>query len=76
MDGHRPDIVAVNSAKTLAAMEDRKEILPKDILRVASMAIGFRTRREGFEEPATAKEVQNAFELALKEKGLINAPPS
>ncbi len=74
MDGHRPDIVAINSAKTLAAMEGRKEVLPRDILRVASMAIGFRTRREGFEEPATDKEIQTTFELALKEKGLLDAP--
>ena len=69
MDGHRPDIVIVNSAKTLAAFERRREASVEDILRVAKMAIGFRTRREGFEEPATEREIQSAFEAALKEKG-------
>ena len=73
IDGHRPDIVVVNSAKTLAAMNGRKEVSPEDVLRVASMAVGFRTRREGFEEPATPAEIQESFESALKEKGLIYA---
>jgi len=76
MDGHRPDIVIVNSAKTLAALEGRREVSVEDILRVAKMAIGFRTRREGFEEPATGEEIQMAFETALKEKGLIDAGTS
>jgi Mg-chelatase subunit ChlI len=73
IDGHRPDIVIVNSAKTLAALEGRKEVSVSDILGVAKMAIGFRTRREGFEEPATADEIMDTFEAVLKEKGLINA---
>jgi len=76
MDGHRPDIVIVSSAKTLAALEGRKEVSVNDILRVAKMAIGFRTRREGFEEPATAGEIQSTLEGALKEKGLMYASTS
>jgi Mg-chelatase subunit ChlI len=73
IDGHRPDIVAVNSAKTLAAMNGRKEVSSEDVLQVASMAVGFRTRREGFEEPATPAEIQESFGSALKEKGLTYA---
>ena len=76
VDGHRPDIVAVNSAKTLAALEGRKEVSVMDILRVSKMAIGFRTRREGFEEPATIGEIDNAFGTALKEKGFTDAHAS
>jgi Mg-chelatase subunit ChlI len=76
MDGHRPDIVVINSAKTLAALEGRREVSVEDVLRVARMAIGFRTRREGFEEPATAGEIQGAFVAALKEKGLVDANAS
>ncbi len=75
IDGHRPDIVIVNSAKTLAAMNGEKEVSSEDVLQVASMAVGFRTRREGFEEPATPAEIQESFGSALKEKGLTYAQP-
>jgi magnesium chelatase subunit I len=70
IDGHRPDIVTVRAAKTLAALEDRRAVTADDLLRVASMAIGFRTRREGFEEPATREQVSDAFAGALQEKGV------
>ncbi len=70
IDGHRPEIVAINSAKTLAALEGRQEVAPDDLLRVAEMAIGFRTRRGGFEEPATPDEIRGSFKSNLKDKGL------
>ncbi len=61
IDGHRPDIVMVRAAKTLAAFERLPEVIAENVLRVAQMAIGFRTRQGGFEEPATAEEVEEAF---------------
>jgi Mg-chelatase subunit ChlI len=70
IDGHRPDIVTVRAAKTLTALEDRQEVTADDLLRVASMAIGFRTRREGFEEPAGRQQVSDAFANSLQEKGV------
>ena len=71
IDGHRPDIVTIRAAKTLAAFEGREEVTPSDILQVAEMAIGFRTRREGFDEPATPEEVRKAFTAALSAKRLV-----
>jgi len=68
IDGHRPDIVAVRTAKTLAAFKGLMEVTEEDILHVAQMAIGFRTRRGGFEEPATAEEVEEAFTIAMSRK--------
>jgi Mg-chelatase subunit ChlI len=68
IDGHRPDIVTVRAAKTLAAFEGLTEVTAEDVLRVAQMAIGFRTRRGGFEEPATAEEVEEAFAMAMSRK--------
>jgi Mg-chelatase subunit ChlI len=68
IDGHRPDIVAVRTAKTLAAFKGLMEVTAEDILHVAQMAIGFRTRRGGFEEPATAEEVEEAFTMAMSQK--------
>jgi len=68
IDGHRPDIVMVRAAKTLAAFEGLTEVTAENVLRVAQMAIGFRTRQGGFEEPATAEEVEEAFTIIRGQK--------
>jgi Mg-chelatase subunit ChlI len=70
IDGHRPDIVIVRAARTLAAFEGRIEVTPEDILRVAPMAVGVRTRREGFEEPATEEQVLHSFTTTFEAKGV------
>jgi len=66
VDGHRPDIVMVRSAKALAALEGRKEASGQDIVRVAGMALSHRTRRGGFEEPAKPEQIKTAFDQALQ----------
>jgi len=65
VDGHRPDIVTTASAKALAAFNGRAEVLPQDVLAVAEMAQGHRTRRGGAEEPATSEEIRSAFTKAF-----------
>lgn len=65
IDGHRPDIVTARAAKTLTAFEEKQEVTVDTLLKVAKMAIGFRTRRSGFEEPATLEEVDDAFKNAI-----------
>lgn len=65
VDGHRPDIVATASAKALAAFNERTEVLPEDIMGVAEMAQGHRTRRGGAEEPASSEEIKGAFAKAF-----------
>jgi len=66
VDGHRPDIVMVRSAKALAALEGRKEVSREDIFRVAGMALSHRTRRGGFEEPAKPEQIKAAFDQVLQ----------
>jgi len=66
VDGHRPDIAAVRAAKALAALEGRTRVEPGDILRVAVMAVGYRTRGGGFEEPARPEEIREAFKVAME----------
>jgi len=68
VDGHRPDIATVRAAKTLSALEGHREVAFNEILRVAGMAIGFRTRRGGFEEPATVKEIEETFTKIANEQ--------
>lgn len=65
IDGHRPDIVTARAAKTLTAFEEKQAVTVDTLLKVAKMAIGFRTRRSGFEEPATLEEVDDAFKNAI-----------
>ena len=67
--------VPISSSSARPRLFDgRKEVTVFDILRVAEMAVGFRTRREGFEEPAAPEEVRRVFTAALREKGLMEAP--
>jgi Mg-chelatase subunit ChlI len=66
VDGHRPDISTVRTAKALAAFEGRTTVSPEDIRRVSVMAVGYRTRGFGFEEPATPAEVRDTFRSVLQ----------
>ena len=61
VDGHRPDISTVRAGKALAALEGRRTVSPGDVQRVAVMAVGYRTRGFGFEEPAKPAEVRDIF---------------
>jgi len=67
VDGHRPDIITMKAAKTLAALEGRSEVIPEDILKCTLLALGHRTRNLGLEDPATPQQVQEAFESFLGE---------
>ncbi len=68
VDGHRPDIVTAKSAKALAAFNRRTEVSSEDVLAIAEMAQGHRTRRGGAEEPATSEEIKSAFTETLMPK--------
>jgi magnesium chelatase subunit D len=61
VDGHRPDISAIRASKTLASLEGRSEVEWGDVMRVAIMAVGHRTRGFGFEEPAKQEEIRETF---------------
>ncbi len=67
VDGHRPDIIIMRAAKTLAAFEEKKEVTQEAILKVAEMTLSHRTRRGGFEEPASPEEIHKVFSAALEE---------
>jgi Mg-chelatase subunit ChlI len=66
LDGHRADIATIRAAKTLSALEERTSVTTSDILRVANMAVGFRTRAGGFEEPAKPEQIREIFSEALR----------
>jgi len=66
VDGHRPDISTIRASKALAAFEERKAVTVEDVMRVAIMAVGYRTRGFGFEEPAKPEEIRETFVDALR----------
>jgi len=66
-DGHRPDISIMRSAKTLVAFEGRSKVSPNDVLRVAVMGLGHRTRKGGLEEPASRERILEAFTEGIKQ---------
>jgi Mg-chelatase subunit ChlI len=66
VDGHRPDIVIMKTAKTLAAFHDRLTVEANDILECSYLAISHRTRNYGMDPPASEDQVREEFEKALE----------
>lgn len=46
VDGHRGDIIMMKAAKTLAAFDNRKEVLKSDVETAAELALPHRMRRQ------------------------------
>ena len=67
VDGVRPDIVIVKTARTLAAFENKKAVTVEHVAKAAELALKHRTREGGFLEPATSQEISNALSMKLKE---------
>ncbi len=67
VDGVRPDIVIAKAAATLAAYENRKNVILKDVVLATELALGHRTREGGFLEPATPDDIRQAIEKKAQE---------
>ena len=50
VDGHRADITVIKAAITLAAFEDRTDVIIEDIKNAAKLVLPHRMRRRPFEE--------------------------
>jgi len=61
VDGQRPDIVMVKTARALAAVEGRPEVIEEDVLLAAELALNHRTRDGGLLDPPDAEEILSAF---------------
>ena len=66
VDGQRPDIVIVKTARTIAAMNQRTMVEENDILLSAEFTLTHRTRDGGLLEPATSEEIAAAYKPLLK----------
>ncbi|WP_053955617.1 ATP-binding protein [Inediibacterium massiliense] len=56
VDGHRADITMIKTAKTIAALNNRKEVNREDILEAAEFVLPHRMRTLPFEEGVLNKE--------------------
>jgi Mg-chelatase subunit ChlI len=65
VDGHRPDIVILKTARTLAAFRGKLDVTQENILTCSYLALSHRTRSMGMESPATKPQIENAFRGAL-----------
>jgi magnesium chelatase subunit D len=62
VDGLRGDLVTAKTARTLAAWDDRDEVLLDDVKRAALLALSHRRRRGPFEQPGMdPEELENAL---------------
>jgi magnesium chelatase subunit D len=65
VDGHRPDIIIIKSARTLASLKGRVEVEPQDVLDCAFLALSHRTRNLGMAPPASERQIEGEFKKAL-----------
>lgn len=61
VDGYRPDIVLLKTARAFAAYHSRTTILPEDIRRVSNYVLSHRTRESGQRPPPSQQEIQQAL---------------
>ncbi|MDQ1592741.1 MAG: magnesium chelatase subunit [Pyrinomonadaceae bacterium] len=60
VDGHRGELTIARAARGLAAFENRKEVMPQDVRRVAAMALRHRLRRDPLEQTSGGTELEHA----------------
>jgi Mg-chelatase subunit ChlI len=61
VDGCRPDIVMVRTAKALAAFKNRRTVLPEDVFVASNLVLSHRTRKSGEKLPPTQQEIQKTL---------------
>lgn len=65
VDGMRPDVIIAKTALTIAAYDDRTAVSEEDVLKASNLTLSHRTRKGGFQQPATKDEITNAFHQTL-----------
>ena len=73
VDGQRPDIIIVKTARTIASLDQRTDVIKEDILLAAEFALSHRTRDGGLLEPPSVDEIRAAFTNSLKKETSIKS---
>ena len=62
VDGHRGELTIARASRALAAFENRKEVAPEDVRRVAAMALRHRLRRDPLEPTGGGSQIEQAVQ--------------
>jgi Mg-chelatase subunit ChlI len=65
VDGMRPDVIIAKTALTIAAYDNRTAVSEEDVIKASILTLTHRTRKGGFQQPATKDEIANAFHQTL-----------
>jgi Mg-chelatase subunit ChlI len=65
IDGHRPDIIMLKAAMTLAAFNGRHQVESSDILESAYMTLSHRTRNLGMDPPASDQQIEEEYHRSM-----------
>ncbi len=61
VDGYRPDIVTIRTARALAAYEGKPEVQPDDVYLASELTLTHRTRDSGMRAPPSVREIHEAL---------------
>ena len=65
VDGHRPDIVTLRTARAIAAYAGRLEVTMEDVMLAAELSLVHRPRSFGSMAPPSIEEIQGLLQRAL-----------
>jgi len=65
VDGMRPDVIIAKTALTIAAYNNRNEVSNEDVLMASVLTLCHRTRKGGFQPPATKDEIESTFRQSI-----------
>jgi len=65
VDGMRPDVIITKTALAIAAFDGRTNVTEEDVIKAAYLTLSHRTRKGGFQSPATKDEIKNTFQQMM-----------
>ena len=68
VDGHRPDIVIMKTARAIAALDGRVKVDLNDVILAAELALAHRSRRGGIEGPLPPEEIEKELMTTITKK--------
>ncbi len=68
VDGHRPDIAIIKTAKAIAALNGKEQVDLEDVIQATELALAHRSRSGGLEGPLTPEEIEEELLTTITKK--------
>ncbi|RLE55176.1 MAG: hypothetical protein DRJ26_01100 [Candidatus Methanomethylicota archaeon] len=68
VDGHRPEIAIIKTARAIAALNGRTQVSLNDVIQASELALAHRSRRGGLEEPLSPEEIEEELLTTITKK--------